>query len=266
MTKRYTVSILGCGWFGLPLAKQLVQSGYEVKGSTTTKEKLANIRSAGIGAYLFTLDQDEGAGDFFDSEILILGVPPKLRSGSGEDYEGKVRRLTERLQDTRVKQVIFISSTSVFPDSNRVFNENDAPVPETASGKAILGAERCLQDCTFFNTTVIRFSGLIGPDRDPGRFFAGKTNIPNGQAPVNLIYLDDCMGITMTILDKEVFGQVFHAVMPQHPQKSSFYSKASLASGYTVPEFVDELGKWKIIESINVPNLLNYDFKRIISE
>jgi len=266
MTKRSKVSILGCGWFGFPLAKQLVDSGHQVKGSTTTTGKLADIRSAGIDAYLFSLDQDEDAGNFFDSEIVILGVPPKLRAGSEDDYEGKIRRLTERLQDTPVKEIVFISSTSVFSDANSVLNENDVPSPETASGKAILAAEIYLQGCTIFNTTVIRFSGLIGPGRDPGRFFAGKTNIPNGQAPVNLIHQDDCLGITMAILEKRAFGHLFHAVAPQHPQKSSFYPKASLASGYSVPEFVDELHSWKIIESVNVPKLLNYDFKQKISE
>ncbi|WP_407427721.1 SDR family oxidoreductase [Arcticibacter sp.] len=262
MTKRYTVSILGCGWFGYPLAKQLVDAGHQVKGSTTTTGKLADIRSAGIEAHLFSLDQDGDAGDFFQSEILILGIPPKLRTGSGDDYAGKIRRLTELLRGTPVKQVIFISSTSVFSETNSVLTEKDVPSPETSSGRAILAAESCLQDCSFFQTTVIRFSGLIGPGRDPGRFFAGKTDIPNGQAPVNLIHLDDCLRITTAILERRAFGHIFHAVTPQHPQKQVFYSKASQASGYKVPDFVDELISWKIIESVNVPKLLNYEFSR----
>lgn len=33
-----TVSILGCGWLGLPLAEQLLAEGYSVKGSTTRAE------------------------------------------------------------------------------------------------------------------------------------------------------------------------------------------------------------------------------------
>lgn len=266
MTKRYTVSVLGCGWFGYPLAKQLVASGYQVQGSTTTTGKLADMRSEGIEAHIFSLDQNEDAGDFFDSEILILGVPPKLRTGNGDDYEGKIRRLAERLKGRGVKQVLFISSTSVFSDSNRIFREHDLPLPETPSGKAILASERCLQDCASFTTTIIRFAGLIGPGRDPGRFFAGKTDVPNGQAPVNLIHLEDCLGITQAILEKQAFGHTFHAVAPGHPQKRSFYSKASLASGYTVPEFNDELLNWKIIESVNVPKFLTYRFRYHISE
>lgn len=266
MTKLYTVSVLGCGWFGYPLAKKLADLGHQVKGSTTTAGKLADLHSARIEPYLFSLDQDEDAGDFFDSEILVLGVPPKLRSGSGDDYEGKIRRLAERLKGSPVKHVLFISSTSVFSDSGTVLYEHDLPSPETASGRAILAAELCLQDCASFTTTIIRFAGLIGPGRDPGRFFAGKTDIPNGRAPVNLIHLDDCLGITLTILQRQAFGHVFHAVTPQHPQKQSFYSKAALASAYTAPKFHDELLSWKIIESVNVPNLLDYYFRCNILE
>ena len=34
------IGIIGCGWLGLPLAKEFISNNYKVKGSTTTKEKL----------------------------------------------------------------------------------------------------------------------------------------------------------------------------------------------------------------------------------
>ncbi len=33
-------SILGCGWLGKPLAVSLLDEGFNVKGSTTSEEKL----------------------------------------------------------------------------------------------------------------------------------------------------------------------------------------------------------------------------------
>jgi len=59
---------------------------------------------------------------------------------------------------------------------------------------ALYRSEQLFHENTNFQTTVIRLAGLIGPGRNPARFFAGKTNIPNGNAPVNLIHLDDCIG------------------------------------------------------------------------
>ena len=38
------IGILGCGWLGLPLAKELVEEGYIVRGSTTQASKLDKIK------------------------------------------------------------------------------------------------------------------------------------------------------------------------------------------------------------------------------
>lgn len=48
------VSILGCGWLGFPLAKKLIEIGFEVKGSTTTENKLAVLKSNKIAPYLLS--------------------------------------------------------------------------------------------------------------------------------------------------------------------------------------------------------------------
>ena len=37
------VSVLGCGWYGLALAKKLISLGYDVKGSTTSEAKLDTL-------------------------------------------------------------------------------------------------------------------------------------------------------------------------------------------------------------------------------
>ena len=46
------IGIIGCGWLGLPLAKEFISNNYKVKGSTTTKEKLEILKTEGIEAYL----------------------------------------------------------------------------------------------------------------------------------------------------------------------------------------------------------------------
>ena len=49
------IGIIGCGWLGLPLAKEFISNNYKVKGSTTTKEKLEILKTEGIEAYLIDL-------------------------------------------------------------------------------------------------------------------------------------------------------------------------------------------------------------------
>ena len=140
-------------------------------------------------------------------------------------------------------------------------NENTDPQPDSDSGKAIRSAELLLKNTTGFDTTILRFGGLIGPGRDPGRFFAGKSDIPNGDAPVNLIHLQDCIGITMQIIEHHTYGDIFNACSADHPDRASFYTAAALRSGLEKPAFIKELLSWKIVNSVLLEEKLKYRFK-----
>jgi nucleoside-diphosphate-sugar epimerase len=121
-------------------------------------------------------------------------------------------------------------------------------------------AEAILQSNIFFTSTIIRFGGLIGPERNLGKHFAGKTAIANGLAPINLIHLQDCIGITEAIILQNAFGKIYHGVSPSHPSRKDFYTKACLAAGLEKPVFITELLNWKQIESKNVPEVLAYEY------
>ena len=56
------ISILGCGWLGFPLAKALVSKGFSVKGSTTSDEKIAVLKNAGIEPFLIALSENKTSG------------------------------------------------------------------------------------------------------------------------------------------------------------------------------------------------------------
>ncbi|HKG07705.1 MAG TPA: SDR family oxidoreductase [Pedobacter sp.] len=258
-----TISILGCGWYGLPLAKELISLGYEVKGSTTTKEKMPALREAGIKTYLIEAASEKikFADSFFESDILIICIPPKRSEGAQESYAGKIENIADAAGKGTVKQVIFISSTSVYGDVNQAVTESTTPKPDTASGHVLLAAEEILQNQQAFKSTIIRFAGLVGPDRDPARFFAGKSNVPNGLAPVNLIHLYDCIGITISIMEQHAYGFIINAVSADHPAKQEFYKQAANKSGLAVPSFINELNNWKTVDTNQIPSSLSYSYK-----
>jgi nucleoside-diphosphate-sugar epimerase len=257
-----TVSVLGCGWYGLELAKALVNKWIKVKGSTTSAEKLMILSQQGIEPYQIDLSTEDSIDtDFFDCDVFWVCIPPRARSGNGEVYLKGLKKLIPHIQSQGIKQVMLISSTGVYGDHNTEVTELDDPNPDTESGKILLKAEELLKAEKAFSTTIIRFGGLIGPDRDPGRFFAGKTNIPNGEAPVNLIHLTDCIGISCAIVDKQAFGHTYNAVSPSHPTKAEFYTAATAASELEEPQFIEEKTNWKIVSSINVDQHLGYEYQ-----
>lgn len=258
-----TVSILGCGWYGLELAKSLVKKWIKVKGSTTSAGKLPLFAESGIEPYLIDLSPDNEVIDptFFECDVLWVSIPPKARAGNGAEYLFKIEHLIPIIKKHKIKQVVLISSTGVYGDSNTEVTELDEPKPDSESGKILLTAEELFKAETEFTTTIIRFAGLIGPGRDPGRFFAGKTELPNGDAPVNLIHLTDCIGISLAILDKQAFGYTYNAVSPSHPTRVDFYTEASAKSGLEVPQFITEKKSWKVVSGVNVGEVLGYEYQ-----
>ncbi|MEO6524882.1 MAG: SDR family NAD(P)-dependent oxidoreductase [Mucilaginibacter sp.] len=245
------ISILGCGWLGLPLAIYLITNGWLVKGSTTSTDKLNLLLLNEIDPYLVQLQQilSTKESNFWDSEVLLVNVPPGLRKRSGKEYLDEMRNLVEVVEASPIKKVIFISSTSVYPELNKIIVDTD----EVDENSALYQSEMLFAQSTQFITTVIRFGGLIGPGREPARFFAGKKDIPNGQAPVNLIQLEDCIGIIQMVLDKQMWGEIYNAVSPVHPTKAEFYKNAAKKAGLVEPQFVNELNDWKVIDSRNLP-------------
>ena len=71
-----TISLLGCGKLGFLLAFDLLNYGYNIKGSTTTTSKIDKLKQAGITSYLVNIEEFVEA-DYFNSDILVLTLPYK---------------------------------------------------------------------------------------------------------------------------------------------------------------------------------------------
>jgi len=210
-----------------------------------------------IDPYLVQLDSDLSASaGFFDSDILLVNIPPSLKKQTAEAYLSNMQALLKQVEASPVKRVIFVSSTSVYPDTNSEIT--DTGIVDFQS--TLYQSEQLFNQSTTFKTTIIRFAGLIGPGRNPSRFFAGKTDISNGKAPVNLIHLDDCIGIIEAVLSNQRFYGTYHAAAPTHPSRSEFYTQASQAAGLPLPGFIDELKEWKIIDPDKLEHDLDYEF------
>ena len=261
------ISILGCGWLGLPLAKALLQNGFSVNGSTTSTEKLSVLENSRIQPYQIILESESISGNITaflkDSETLIVDIPPKLRGNSRENFIGKIATLIPYIENSAVKNVLFISSTSVYAEDNSIVTEDTKPQPETEGGRQLLAVEQLLFRNSHFKTTRLRFGGLISEDRNPIRFLAGRKNIESPKAFINLIHQEDCIGIILKIIEKESWNETYNAASPYHPSREDYYTKKAIELNLEVPEFNYEMPTFgKIIQSDKVQNLLDYTFTK----
>ncbi len=258
-----TISILGCGWLGTALGKRLLAKGYAVKGSTSSAEKYVALEFTGIETYHLKVEPDAVIVDynsFFNTDVLVIMIPPKRIENITDVYPQQIDQIGRLVQSLKVKRVIFVSSTSVYAPENKVVKEGDTGIPSKPNGKAILAAEKLLQKIPDVQTTVVRFGGLIGFDRNPARFLSGKKNVP-GDSPVNLIHREDAVRILIQVIEKQAWGEVFNACCPEHPTKKEFYSRAAKISELPAPEFFNDPERFKIVNSDKLIQQLSYEFE-----
>lgn len=263
MNKKITIA--GLGWLGKALATRLQLMGYTVKGSVTDAEKAKDLTRSNIAAYPVIIAETGVSGlvETFlaDTDVLLIMIPPGLRKNTGANYALKMAHFLHVIERSEVKKVILISSTSVYDDAQGKVTEKDAPQPDTNAAKQLYDVEQIFYNTTAFETTIVRFGGLFGGSRNPVKFLAGRKGLTNGDAPVNMIHRDDCIGILTAIIKQDAFGHIINAVSPNHPTKKEYYTKQAIELGLELPEYSQEESlSFKQIDSVTVSSVLNYEF------
>ncbi|GIU49743.1 SDR family oxidoreductase [Shewanella algidipiscicola] len=257
----HSVAVVGCGWFGLPLAKALVEKGLLVSGSKRDTTQASALKEQGIDGFVLDLDAPQP----FDGEQLaklhadaiVINIPPGLRRGDS-GYLVRLERLQTLMGKHAYQRIIFISTTGVYPANGKVQHEADATAYNDTS-KILLQAE-----AMFKGAVIVRFAGLMGPKRHPGRFLAGKTGLTGAMLSVNMTHLDDCVGGVMTLLTHQ--GQLapaYNICSPEHPNKAAFYQRAAAILGVAEPEFASSGDKAedKVVDGSLICRQLGYQYQ-----
>lgn len=258
-------SILGCGWLGFPLAKFFLEEQFIVNGSTTRENKIHELKDKGIQPFLISVEKNRIEGDiqaFLKAHTLIINIPPGRKNPNvKEDFIGKMHTLLEQIDKSPLEHVLFVSSTSVYGGCKGIVNEGTRLDPITPSGSGIAESERLLQ-ASLKSVTIVRPGGLVGPNRNPGRFLAGRKDIPSGDSPVNLIHLQDLIHIIHLIIEKQYWNREYNVVADLHPTKKEFYTLAASSLGLEVPQFLSggEDAKWIQNEKVKMDTQYNLLF------
>ena len=235
MTK---VSIIGLGWIGLPLAQLLQEKGYSVVGSTTTAEKETKIKNLGVEAIQFSLvpfPQGVGFQKLLASEVLVINIPPRSRTTDGTLYLEQLKFLRSMVDQSSIQKIIFVSSTGVYPDQNCIeaYTEEDIISPENTGNITQFKGEATFKN--FKKLTIVRFGGLLGDDRIPGKYVAGR-KLVNGNTRVNFIYRNDAAKMLAWIIEKELWQEIYNGVAPMHPLRRDIYERNALELGLEAPQ------------------------------
>ncbi len=211
------ITLIGCGWLGIPLSKELLNI-YELVGTTTSVKKLFLLESSGVFPLLYNgqLISHELRKHIARSESVVLMIPPKRKVQSQEEFLLAVKNVIDCCSDDC--HLIYISSTSVYSTKEGVVSESDKVDFENV----LVKAEKLVTN-NRENVTVFRFAGLIGGERHPANFFKNSKKIPQAKAVVNMLHLKDAIEVIKISLGKRKYG-TFNVCASKHPSRDVFYN------------------------------------------
>ncbi len=249
--------IIGCGWLGLPLAKHLILNHFEVKGTTTQPSKFSDLERESIQPFVFKLGEPINRDFLRGLDVLIICFPNASKHAS-ELYETFAQDLANNVEPTT--NIIFTSSTSVYTQHQTEADEINGQLDTTSVN---LKFERSLQKYLKNKLTILRLGGLVGENRNPVHFLAGRIGIPSGNAPINLVHQNDVIQAIWTVIEENKFDAVFNCVFPLHPPKNEYYTSEALKRNLMPPTFVTDDSIHKIVngQSITENTSFTYNFQ-----
>lgn len=230
------ISIIGCGWLGLPLAKNLLSKGHTVLGSTTSEDKLATLEKAGIRAFLLKMTPEpEGELEqLLQADLVFINIPPKSRTHSADYHEKQIDHLRKAVDRCDAEHIIFISSTSYYPNINQIVTSETQHDLDKGSTEAVVLAEEAIKQ-SGKNLMILRCGGLLGVDRIPGKWFAGKET-SGANTPVNYVHRDDAIQVITHFIEKGFKGTlVKNLVADDHPTKKDVHENMAEKYGFEKP-------------------------------
>ncbi|MFC6951693.1 NAD-dependent epimerase/dehydratase family protein [Halorubellus litoreus] len=236
------VVVLGCGYVGIELGRQLVDRGHDVVGVRRSESGLDAIEGAGFDGVQADVTDAESVAALPDADALVFAASS---GGRGADVarevyvDGLQTALGEyATRDDPPRRLVYTSSTGVFGDHGGDWVDESTPIdPTTAKTRVLASAEAVAlaADRLYgIDGTVARFAGLYGPDRYRlERYVDG----PVTEGYLNMIHRDDAAGAVRFLLETDrARGDVVHVVDDEPVSKWTFADHLADACGEPAPE------------------------------
>lgn len=221
MNETKSISIVGCGWLGKPLARELSKS---------------------LHVECFSRQTTSDDSPFWQNDIVIIAINTK------DNYLETLKKIATLTKSTC--SIILMSSISIYREFDEEVDENF----EITKPSLIKEAEDLVLSSKD-NALILRLGGLMGDDRISGKW---KSVSVFTDGFVNYIHRDDVINITKKMIENEIKSGIYNLVAPQYPLRSEIHKKNSEDFGFVLGTF-DGMTKRKVLSDKLVKEL-NYKF------
>lgn len=252
-TYKRSVHILGLGWLGVPLAKQIKCSKTLVNGTVRTKHKQNQLKSIQIDSELMQLDTNFTdylrviscliqPSTIIEHRYVVVNIPPGRANFKASRFIKCMTKLIDDIFKIGVDKLIFISTTSVFGNLTGDITLNTKVQPVTESAIAHVEIEQYLLTQFADQSLIIRPAGLIGANLDgsyrhPIFSLVKKGMISQGDDAVNLIHQQDIINCIIRAIDLNFPNNILNVSSLEHPTRRDYYTWCANKLGLNTLEF-----------------------------
>ncbi|MFB6205032.1 MAG: SDR family oxidoreductase [Haloglomus sp.] len=256
------VCILGCGYVGLELARQL-QPAHDVVGVRRSADGVAAVEATGATAVRADVTDADALATVPDADALVFAA-----SSGGRGAEAARQVYVEGLQtaieafgarNDPPEQLVYTSSTGVYGDHDGDWVDETTPIePTTEKTRVLAEAERVAREVAAEHGMagrVARLAGLYGPDRYRlERYLEG----PVTAGYLNMVHRDDAAGAVRFLLE-ETAERVLLVVDDEPVDKHAFADWLADECG------VERPSKQSKAERLDDPDLSRTARRRILT-
>jgi len=231
------ISVIGLGWYGKVLANEL-SATHTMSGTKSTLEGVKNWNDNSVSAHYLNLNEEFDYSRLklvFDVDCLVVNIPPS--AAKSVPYSVQMEKILKGIKKYKASHVIFISSTGVFGEHQLEVDEDTTPEPTRGNGEVLLRAENYFVEHFAGRVSIIRPGGLVGEDRHPVKYLAGRERVSGKDHPVNLVHRKDLIALTHFLIENITARSCFHAVATEHPSKKAYYRAVAEEKGLEKPQF-----------------------------
>lgn len=219
------IAILGCGYVGEELGRQLAACGHEVVGvrrSTAGCDRIEELSVPGFEAVRADVTDEASLASVPDSDVIVFAA-----SSGGRDASAARAVYVDGLQTTLdvfgnrdhvPSRLLYTSSTGVYGDHDGNWVDESTPIDPTTEKTAVLARAEsiALDDASEYGIdgTVVRYAGLYGPDRYRlDRYLNG----PVTEGYLNMVHRVDAAGAVRFLIEEDLGRSAVILVVDDEP-------------------------------------------------
>ena len=223
------IAIIGCGYIGYELAKDLYEKGYIITCTTKNPksiEKLKNTTQKSL--IMYGSDKKEMEIILKENDIIIITIAANTSDEFENTYLETAKTLKAcALEINSPKTIIYTSKTSIYGNHNGMW------VDEASSLNAIDDESKILIDTENilfslnemgYNICILRLAQIYGPKREIQDLFQAiyKNVIPgHGDYYTNMVHQKDVARAISYVIEHNIIG-IYNIADDDHPTRQEF--------------------------------------------